>query len=47
MDGAVTKKTSAWAGITRDGSASQPITLRVVLDRSILEIYCGGATLKR
>jgi len=45
MDGAVTKRASTWAGITRDGSASQPITLRIFLDRSTLEIYCGGGAL--
>ena len=28
--------------MTRDASANQPITVRVFLDRSILEVYCGG-----
>jgi len=45
MDGAVTKKASAWTGIVRDGLASQAIRIRIFLDRSILEIYCGGAAL--
>jgi len=43
--GAVTKQTSARGGITRDGSANGPITLRIFLDRSVLEVYCGGAAL--
>jgi len=45
MDGAVTQKASAWAGVTRDASASRPVAVRVFLDRSILEVYCGGAAL--
>lgn len=45
MDGAVTQKASAWAGMTRDANANQPVVLRVFLDRSILEVYCGGAAL--
>ena len=45
MDGAVTKKASAWAGMMRDGSGNQPVAVRVFLDRSILEVYCGGAAL--
>lgn len=45
VDGAVTKKASAFGSITRDGSAQEPVTLRIFLDRSILEVYCGGAAL--
>lgn len=44
-DGAVTKKASAWGGMTRGGSAAEPVTVRVFLDRSILEVYSGGAAL--
>jgi beta-fructofuranosidase len=45
LDGAVTQKASAWAGLTRDGSGNQRINVRVFLDRSILEVYCSGAAL--
>jgi beta-fructofuranosidase len=45
VDGAVTKKAAAWAGITRDRAVNQPISLRIFLDRSILEVYSGGAVL--
>jgi len=45
VDGTVTKAASARGGITRDGSPGQPITLRIFLDRSIVEIYTGGAAL--
>jgi sucrose-6-phosphate hydrolase SacC (GH32 family) len=45
MDGVVTKQASAWAGILRDGPAGQAVTLRIFLDRSIVEVYCGGAAL--
>ena len=45
VDGPVTKQAAAWAGITRDGAANQPIVLRVFLDRSIMEVYSGGAAL--
>ena len=44
-DGAVIKKASAWGGITRQRSEDEPIRLRVFLDRSILEVYCGGTAL--
>jgi beta-fructofuranosidase len=45
IDGEVTKSASARAGIARDGTAGQSATLRIFLDRSILEVYCGGAAL--
>jgi beta-fructofuranosidase len=45
IDGAITKKASTKTHLTRDGSADQLITLRIFLDRSILEVYCGGAAL--
>jgi beta-fructofuranosidase len=45
VDGTVTKAASAWGGITRDGSSDEPITLHVFLDRSVLEVYCGGTAL--
>ena len=45
INGAVTKKASASARVARDGSAGGPLNLRVFLDRSIVEVYCGGAAL--
>jgi sucrose-6-phosphate hydrolase SacC (GH32 family) len=45
MEGAVTKPAAARGGITRDRSSNEPVTLRVFLDRSILEVYCGGAAM--
>lgn len=45
MDGAVTKRVAAWGGITRHGSQDEPVVLRIFLDRTILEVYCGGAAL--
>ena len=45
IDGAVRKRAAAFGGITRDGSDDDPITLRIFLDRSVLEVYCGGAAL--
>jgi len=44
-DGVVTKQASAFGGIARDGSTKGPITLRIFLDRSVLEVYCGGVAL--
>jgi len=44
-EGGVVKKASAWGGITRHGSQDEPVVLRIFLDRSILEVYCGGAAL--
>jgi beta-fructofuranosidase len=44
-DGVVVKKASAWGGITRHGSQDEPVVLRIFLDRSVLEVYCGGAAL--
>ena len=45
VDGTVVGGASASGEITRDGSPGQPITLRVFLDRSIVETYCGGNAL--
>jgi len=44
-DGVVVEKASAWGGITRHGSRDEPVVLRIFLDRSVLEVYCGGAAL--
>jgi len=50
IDGAVTKKASMEVGTTHQtstpqSSTSPPVTLRIFLDRSIVEVYCGGAAL--
>jgi len=46
VDGNVAKKTSTFGGITSKRSEEtrlrDPVTLRVFIDRSILEVYCGG-----
>jgi beta-fructofuranosidase len=44
-EGVVVRKASAWGGITRNGSQDEPVVLRIFLDRSVLEVYCGGAAL--
>jgi beta-fructofuranosidase len=44
MDGTVTQKASASA-VAREDSADQIVTVRVFLDRSILEVYSGGTAI--
>ncbi|NQU20810.1 MAG: glycoside hydrolase family 32 protein [Candidatus Nealsonbacteria bacterium] len=48
-DGSVLKKVSAWGGIVNsaatDDTRQQTATLRIFVDRSVLEVYCGGNAL--
>jgi len=45
IDGPVAKQASAFGGIIPGRAEDGPIALQIFLDRSIVEVYCGGGAL--